>query len=169
MTWTKLGDEFVDDAADISDAAVRTHVEALAWANRRLLDLLVPKRDLRRFAFSTDADKAVQELVAIGWWEDRDRYWFLGYRQEWQQTREQVESRRLSNLRAQWHRRGRHDLCDPGAKCLSAADTSADNAADTAADPGRDGTGRANDRGDSEAPGADASTWPPVRAVGGVR
>lgn len=170
MTWTKLGDEFVDDAADMTDAAVRTHVEALAWSNRRLLNLIVPKRDLRRFAFSTDVEKAVEELVNHGWWEDRGRAWFLAYRQEWQQTREQVEARRESNLRAQWHRRGRHDLCDPSAKCvLSAADTSADNAADTAADPGRDGTGRANDRGDSESGGAEPPTWPPVRAVGGAR
>lgn len=143
--WTKLGDEFVDDAADLSDAAVRTHVEATGWSNRRLLDLVIPKRDLRRFAFSAVADNAVAELVAAGWWEDLGDSWYLAYRPEWQQSREQVETRRETNLRAQWHRRGDHRKCDP-LKCsaLSAADTSDDARADTtvdnAADPGRVGS-----------------------------
>lgn len=143
--WTKIGDEFVDDAADLSDAAVRTHLEALAWSNRRLLDLVIPKRDLRRFAFSETADAAVTELVNVGWWEDCGNCWALVYRPEWQQSREQVEKRREDNLRSQWHRRGKHDLCVVG-KCaaLSADDTRADARADTddddGADPGRVGS-----------------------------
>lgn len=142
MTWTKIGDEFVDDAADLTDAAVRTHIEALAWSNRRLLDLVVPKRDLRRFAFSEDAEQAVEQLLEAGWWQDLGETWSLTYRPDWQQSREQVEVRRETNLRAQWHRRGDHRKCDP-LKCsaLSSADKPADSVADNAADPGRDGTG----------------------------
>jgi hypothetical protein len=80
MTWVKTGDEFVDDAADLSDAAVRTHMDALHWSARRLLDLHVPKRDLPRFAFSPDAGRAVDELVTVGWWLDKGSSWYLAYR-----------------------------------------------------------------------------------------
>lgn len=62
--WTKLGDEAPDEYADLSDAAFRTHIEALCWSNRRLLDLRIPKRDLRRFAFSEGTEQAAKELVA---------------------------------------------------------------------------------------------------------
>lgn len=139
--WSKIGDEFVDDAADLSDAAIRTHIEALAWSNRRLLDLVIPKRDLRRFAFSAHADGAVIELIAAGWWDDLDDCWYLRYRAEWQQSREQVEARREANLRAQWHRRGRHDRCLPDmCSALSADDNARDTGDDNDADPGRDGS-----------------------------
>ena len=70
MTWTKLGEEFSDAARDLSDAAFRTHIEALMWSNRRGLDLQVPKRDLKRFAETDDPDTAVKALVAAGWWQD---------------------------------------------------------------------------------------------------
>jgi len=55
MTWTKLGDEFSDAAAGLSSAAFRTHVEALCWSNRRLLDLIIPKASLKRFAEDPNA------------------------------------------------------------------------------------------------------------------
>jgi hypothetical protein len=36
VTWVKLGDEFFDDCADagLSDAAVRTHAEAIGFLYR---------------------------------------------------------------------------------------------------------------------------------------
>ena len=121
MTWTKLGDEHADAAADLSDAAWRTHVEALEWSNRRLFDLLIPKRDLRRFAFSLDAEKATDELVDAGWWQDCGESWWIGCRfPEWQQDRKQVEARRTADserqLRRRRHQRGDHSLCLVG-KC----------------------------------------------------
>jgi hypothetical protein len=135
MTWVKTGDEFVDDAADLSDAAVRTHLDALHWSARRLLDLHIPKRDLPRFAFSPDASRAVDELVAVGWWLDKGSTWYLAYRPEWQWSREQVERRRHQNAQAQErarrHKRGDHSLCLPD-KCPSAADTRGDSASDPA-------------------------------------
>ena len=138
MTWVKTGDEFVDDAADLSDAAVRTHMDALHWSARRLLDLHIPKRDLPRFAFSPDAGRGVDELVAVGWWLDKGSTWYLAYRPEWQWSREQVERRRHQNAQAQErarrHKRGDHSLCLPD-KCPSAADTAADTRGDSASDP----------------------------------
>lgn len=124
-----MGDEFNDAAADLSDAAARTHVDALLWSNRRLLDLLVPKRDLRRFAFSPAVDVAdpdggqvVAELVSAGWWEDRGDAWYVGLRwPEWQLERGQVEDRReretTKKRRQRAHARGDHSLCS--APCSS--------------------------------------------------
>jgi hypothetical protein len=95
VTWTKLGDEFPDEAHDLIDAEHRTHVDALCWSNRRGLDLYVPKRDLRRFAESPDAETAVKGLIVKGWWEDRGDSWYIGLRfPEWQRERAQVEHRR---------------------------------------------------------------------------
>lgn len=133
MTWVKTGDEWVDDAADLSDAAVRTHLDALHWNARRLLDLHIPKRDLMRFAFSPNAAAAIDELIACHWWIDEGTSWYLAHRPEWQLSREQVERRRNQNAQAQErgrrHRRGDHSLCLPN-RCTSAADTHADSDAD---------------------------------------
>jgi hypothetical protein len=145
MTWTKLGDEWSDDTdiAGLSDAAVRTHIDALVWSNSRLLDLVIPKRDLPRFAFSKDAERAVTELVTVEWWIDLGDRWRIEHRAVWQRTRDQVEATRLKNLRAQWHRRGRHDLCDHHVSSDdNTADSTDDVSDDVMDDPGRDGSGR---------------------------
>lgn len=144
MTWVKTGDEFCDDAADLTDAAVRTHMDALHWSARRLLDLHIPKRDQRRFAFSPDADAGIEELVGRGWWVDEGTTWFVAYHADWQWSREQVTRRRESNAQAQErgrrHKRGDHSLCLPD-RCPSAADTTADTADDTNADHAADPVG----------------------------
>lgn len=138
MTWTKLGDEFPDGAADLSDAAFRTHVEALAWSNRRLLDLVIPKRDLRRFAFSPavdvtdpDGDAVAQELVVRGWWIDRGDAWFIGARwPEWQRERAQVERGReretTRKRRQRQHARGDHSICIDCDQQISSSSSSPD-------------------------------------------
>jgi len=95
VTWTKLGDEFGPESADLTDAEYRTHVEALVYSSWRLLDLHVPKSEVRRFAGSPAAEAAVDGLVVKGWWEDRGDAWYIGVRfPEWQQERAQVETRR---------------------------------------------------------------------------
>jgi hypothetical protein len=118
VTWTKLGDEFPDEARDLSDAEFRTHVEALCWSNRRGLDLLVPKRDLRRFAESPDAPGAAASLVARGWWEDRGGAWHVGGRfAEWQPGRVAIDERKVlareRQRRHRAHRAGDHSRCLP--------------------------------------------------------
>lgn len=129
MSWTKLGDEFADDAdrLGLTDAAVRTHVDALMWSNRRLLDLRIPKRDLARFAFSPDAEAAAKDLEAAGWWLDEGETWLLAYHPEWQQTREQVEAQRADmrerQERSRRHRAGDHSMCIRGRYCPDGAVT----------------------------------------------
>lgn len=149
MTWTKLGDEFAPEAAVLSDSAFRTHVEALCWSNMRLLDLVIAKRDLKRFAETPEPDIAVNELVAAGWWEDRGDEWWIGCKwPDWQRDKVQVEHRRQTNAEAQRRRRrhqlGDHSLCL--GKCKdepSSDDTPDDSSTHSRDDPGRVGTGRA--------------------------
>lgn len=145
MTWTKLGDEFGDSAWELSDAAFRTHVDALLWSNRLLLDLVIPKRQLRRFAFSEQAAEATAELVRTGWWKDTGDYWDISPRfPEWQKDRGQIESRRAylaeAQRRSRAHRRGDHS------RCLATCKARRDSTDESTVDPGRDGSGRVKPR-----------------------
>ena len=47
MGFAFLGAELAYEAAALSDAAWRTHVEALIWSRQCLLDLAIPKRTYR--------------------------------------------------------------------------------------------------------------------------
>jgi hypothetical protein len=146
MSFTLLGDEFSNDAdlARLSDAAVRTHVDALVWSSSRLLDLKVPKRDLSRFAFSDKSEEAVTELCAAGWWLDRGDHYEVVHRSEWQWSSAQHEARKLSNRRASRHKRGDHSLCRPGScLALSADESAADTHADVSAGIGEERQGQA--------------------------
>jgi hypothetical protein len=87
MTWTKLSDDFNDDTDTLSDAAFRLHVEGLVWSNKKLLDVRIPKTDLRRFAKS---DESVGELVDGGWWEDDGDAYVILHHAVYQRLREAV-------------------------------------------------------------------------------
>lgn len=146
MTWTKLGDEWPDEARDLSDAAYRTHVDALTWSNRRGLDLLVPKRDIKRFAETADPDTAIKELEHTGWWEDRGDAWFLGLRfADWQLERRVVDQRReataLRVRRHRLHEAADHSICLPK-NCAQARTEASRNASPNALRNALPGTGR---------------------------
>jgi hypothetical protein len=70
VTWVKLSDDFAERAArsGLSDAAFRTHIEALLWTMRRETGGWIRTRDIQRFAETSDPDAAVRELVGLGWW-----------------------------------------------------------------------------------------------------
>jgi len=149
MTWTKLGDEFPAAARDLTDAEFRTHTEALCWSSLRLLDLRIPKADVRRFTESPDAELAVKGLVAKGWWADDGDAWDISLHfPEWQQDRAQVEHRRAyladAQKRGRAHRAGNHSLCLPG-KCPQALPSTVASTVDSTDlsthDPGRVGSG----------------------------
>jgi hypothetical protein len=68
MTWAKYGSEYSDEIANagLTDAAYRTHTEAIGWLYRiEDLKLRIPKHLLRRFAGSADYDTAVKELADV--------------------------------------------------------------------------------------------------------
>jgi hypothetical protein len=147
--WVKLGDEYPDEAWNLTDAAWRTHTEALLWSSKLGLNLVVPKRHLPRFAFSEHAAEATAELCATGWWKDAGDFWDIGQRfPEWQLEREVVEHRRASNaLRQRRHRlhaAGNHGLCLAG-NCAAVTrdkprDKTSDGTRNTTRDPGRVGS-----------------------------
>ena len=146
MTWTKLGDEWPAAARDLTDAEHRTHVDALCWSALRLLDLHVPKAEVRRFAESPDAETAVKGLVVKGWWEDHGDTWYIGVKfPEWQRDRAQVEHRRAylaeAKRRSRAHRGGDHSLCLPGNCAAVTRESTVDTTVDSTHDPGRDGSG----------------------------
>lgn len=73
MTWTKLGVEFFDECAEagLSDAAVRTHTEALSYLFRvESSDMRVRRNLIPRFAGSTEWQTAVAELIESGFWRN---------------------------------------------------------------------------------------------------
>jgi hypothetical protein len=78
MTWMKFGTEFGDDCAEanLSDAAFRTHVEAIGYVyGQENLGLTVKKSTRRRWAGSDRWEQAVGELVAKGMWADGETEW----------------------------------------------------------------------------------------------
>jgi hypothetical protein len=87
MTWTKLSDDFTDDCWSLSDAAYRLHSEGLVWSNRKLLDLLIPKEDVPRFAKHPEA---VTELLDQGFWKDVGDRYLIRHHAQYQRTREAV-------------------------------------------------------------------------------
>lgn len=148
MTWTKFGEEFGDAARDLSDAAFRTHVEAIMWSNRRLTDLCIKRTEVKRFAETDDPDKAITELVDAGWWKENPSGWYIGCRfPEWQLESTVIEARReqtaLRQRRHRLHAAGDHSLCTD--KCTASPvtrDTTRDEMRDATRDPVRIGTER---------------------------
>lgn len=147
MTWTKLGDEFSDETVDLTDSAFRAHVEALIWSNRKLADLIIPKKLLGRITAVDDPFAAAEELVAAGWWQDCGQTYYAGCRfPEWQMERAVVETRREQTAdrvrRHRLHKAGDHSLCTE--RCSVTEGVTRDVTRDATRSPGtgRDGTGR---------------------------
>ena len=94
MTWTRISDDFGEDCWTLSDQAFRLHVEGLGWSNAKLLDLRIPKDDLRRFAKHPEA---AVELVGCGWWSDEADAYVIRHQGMYQRTREQVLAQQEAN------------------------------------------------------------------------
>lgn len=74
VTWVKLGQEFWDECAGtgLSDAAVRTHGEAIGWVYRiEQTNLVIRKNLVPRFAGSPQWEFGIAELIQVGYWQDR--------------------------------------------------------------------------------------------------
>lgn len=73
MTWRKTGSEFDDECANVelSDAAYRTHMEAIGFIYTvEAMPCTFAKSKIRRFASSDETTAAIKELVAHGFWRD---------------------------------------------------------------------------------------------------
>jgi hypothetical protein len=71
LTDVRLDSRFDDAAGELSDAAFRTHVEALCWVVRNRTGGYINADDLRRFTGRADRLPAVEELVDAQWWATR--------------------------------------------------------------------------------------------------
>jgi hypothetical protein len=126
MTFTRLGDEYPAEARNLTDAEFRTHTEALTWSNWRLLDLHIPKEDVKRFAETgVPIARVTAGLVAKGWWRDDGAAWYIGLvHPEWQFSAFEVradKSRSAARMRrVRRHKANDHSLCD-SANCQDAA------------------------------------------------
>lgn len=141
MTWTKLSDDFGDQVAGLSDPAFRTHVEALVWTMRRNTGGMLTERDVRRFAESPDAEAAVKELVALGYWTEEDTGYRIRHHMEHQPEPDLIERRRaLTAARVRKHRRKLAGLPEETAEPVTHYETH-DVRSDRTRYPGRVGTG----------------------------
>jgi len=95
MTWTKLSDDFGDDCWELSDAAYRLHVEGLLWSNRKLLDLRIPKSDMRRGW--AKHPEAVGELLSVGWWKSEGDHYLIVHHAVYQRSRAAVLAQQGAN------------------------------------------------------------------------
>lgn len=96
MTWTKLSDDFAEECWSLSDAGFRLLVEMLNYSNRRLMDCLIPKDELRLFA---KRPEAVQELIAGTWIADVEDAYEIRFHSLYQPSRSQVIAIRDRNAR----------------------------------------------------------------------
>jgi hypothetical protein len=123
MTWTKLGDEYSDEiaTAGLSDAAYRTHTEAIGWLYR-LEDttLRIPKHLIRRFAGSEDHQEAVKELADLGFWRDRGDAWEVVHHAD--VIRQSIQAQRQKRERDKRAQQARRDRTAAAARARSVSD-----------------------------------------------
>lgn len=93
MTWTKLSDDFSDDCWTLSDAALRLHVEGLNWSNRKLLDVRIPRDDVRKFK----RPEALPELLDGGWWREDGDHLVIVHHGSYQRLKKDVIAQSEAN------------------------------------------------------------------------
>lgn len=139
MTWTKLGDEYGDECWTLSDPAYRLHNEGLIWSNRKLTDGKLSKDDMNRWARHPDA---AEELVSIGFWEDRGEHFQIIHHIGYQRTRDQVAKQSLANSKNRAKGKARPvKPKDDSSEESSDRDESSDESSDEMDRTGQDRTG----------------------------
>lgn len=119
MTWTKTTTEFPDNCAEagLSDAAYRTHHEAISYiCAQENMTCTIKKATMRRWAGSDRAQAGVDQLVEIGWWIDHGTYWEILHHAEvirssltYQINKREGDKERKHRERL--HKQGDHSLC----------------------------------------------------------
>lgn len=92
MGWVRLDDNFADHPKVIalSDSAFRLYIEGLCYANRQLTDGFIPSAVYTKLSREDDA----QFLIEAGLWEEIEKGFQIRSYDEYQPTREKVESKR---------------------------------------------------------------------------
>ena len=81
----------------LSDAAFRAHVEMILYARRYMTDGRIPKRFAKRFASEALSELLSNDEANPSVYEDEDGdYWLHGFA-DMQETRDEIETRRLVN------------------------------------------------------------------------
>ena len=120
MNWTKL--QLISGGSQgVTNAEWRTHGEALCGPTGGLLDLHIPKKDVRRFADTNRMflfNVVTAGLAAKGWWRDDGDEWYIGVvHPEWQRSADEVRADQAKVAaqarRHRRHRNGDHSLCTP--------------------------------------------------------
>lgn len=160
MTWSKYGTEFNDECAnaDLSDAAYRTHREAIDWIYLvERFDCRVPKQRMRRIATTPEWELAVKELLEKNFWREEDEtYYVMHHRDVIRQSLMSQQQKRYRDRSAQIRRRNRQAGKDP--------DVSGGVSADVSADPAATQSDSQTDRQTALEQG-EVATWPPVAEI----
>lgn len=150
MTWLKLSDDFSDECAELSDAAYRSHVEALGWCMRRETGGLLTKRDIRRCLETEDPWAAVDELLEAGFWvREGESYRIVHHINHQPEPDVLARRRERAAERQRKQRRKQAGLSDPA---RSQRESQRDERSKSMRDPGRVGTGRAGTGGEQPGP-----------------
>jgi len=143
VTWTKLSDDFGEQCSGLSDAAYRTHSEALIWCMRRETDGLLSDRDVRRFAETADPDEAVRELLDHGFWRQTPTGFEVLHHMEHQPDSEVLAARRTNDAERQTRaRRKAAGLDVTPSRRDTTRESRRDDTRDHPRDSGRVGSGR---------------------------
>src|SRR5262245_25383776 len=144
-----MGDEFPDECAQVNltDAAFRTHVEALVWTMRRETGGYLTWQDVRRFAETGDPEAAITELLAVGFWQRRGDGFQVRHHMEHQPEPDLIAKRREATAnRVRKHRRRKAGLDTDSAPDTSSP-VSAAFRSGTSPDPTRPDPGNASRNG----------------------
>jgi hypothetical protein len=97
MTWVRMDDhlpENVDLELDGDDAAGWFHFAAIAYCSRELTDGFVPDVKLPKLTNNPRWKKAVEKLIAVGWFIKVEGGIQVRHYTDYQSTRAEVEARR---------------------------------------------------------------------------
>jgi hypothetical protein len=124
-----------------------------------LTDLRLNKKDMPRWAKHPDA---TDELVNLGWWEDRGNHYMIIHHGAYQRTREAVVRQQEAN-----RRNGRKNGKKAGPPREQAADLKprkSDSSSDSLSE--RDGSGLAGIRGEGTEATVPPDGWPEWKGSG---
>lgn len=141
--WLKLSDDFGVDCARVglSDAAFRTHTEALLWIMSRENGPMIDSRDLRRFAETAEPARAVAELVEAGYWEPVGDRWHVLHQMKHQPEPDLIAKRREDTAERKRRQRRKQARLDdvPTGPAVPSRVTSVVTERETRVGAGRDG------------------------------